>query len=77
MSLFEDTRAILTSAKGFVKTKNYFFCDHDCESTGKAERVNLIYYTCADKTRERVNFNICPHCRTVFYNETFESAKMF
>ena len=76
MPLFDDTRAILSSATAFVKSKNYFYEDHVCEATGKTERVSLIYYTCADKTRERVNFNICPHCKLVFYNETFESAKM-
>jgi hypothetical protein len=71
MSIFDDARNIFGVGNNFVKTANYYFCDHLCEKTGVDERVRLEYKIIREDADEQINFGVCGHCSTVFYAETF------
>jgi hypothetical protein len=71
MELINDLKEILTN-EDFVKTNNFYYEKHFCNSINKTEKVELKYKISLDSSDKIVKLGKCKHCNLVFYNENFE-----
>lgn len=60
-------------AKEYVETKNFYYENHNCKTTGDNIKVNLEYTLSNDDTDKVIRFGICDNCKTCFYHYDFIS----
>ncbi len=74
MDIIEQVSKIFLEANAYTKTNNYHFENHICPSTGKNVKVDLEYKLKSEKKGNIVMIGICPHCKTAYYHEDFDTS---
>ena len=69
MNLLGDIKDVLVASRKSVKTNNFFFEKHMCESKNEKIKVELLYTIRNNDSHDITNFGICPECKTIFYHE--------
>lgn len=59
--------------KNYQETKNFYYENHNCSSTGNTKKVNLDYIISNETTDKVMRFGICEDCKTCFYHYDFIS----
>ncbi len=77
MKKIAEVQQILKEVENFEKVKTFNFVTHECPVKNETFKVNLKYSINIEDDKDFDIFGYCENCKTLFYNQDFNSKSSF